>query len=65
MLYNKDIASKPELIVLTKVDLLSDEEIARKLKLLRKINKNAMPVSIIDEKLLKEFSDYLSKANHE
>lgn len=65
MLYNKDIASKPEIIVLTKVDLLSDEEIARKLKILKKINKNAMPVSIIDEKLLKEFSDYLSKANHE
>lgn len=65
MLYNKDIASKPEIIVLTKVDLLSDEEVARKLKILKKINKNVMPISIIDEKLLKEFSDYLSKANHE
>ena len=60
-LYNKDIMGKPEFIVLTKTDTLSKGEQERKLKLLKKITKYVFPISILDDKLVKEFGDVLTK----
>lgn len=69
-LYNKparlgpaggDMAGKSEIIVLTKVDTVSEEEKERKLKLLRNINQNALPVSILDDKLVRELGGFLTK----
>src|SRR3989338_2209284 len=60
-LYNKDMMGKPELIALTKVDTLSKEEQERKLKLLKKITKHVFPISILDDKLVREFGNALIK----
>jgi len=60
-LYNKDMTKKPEVVVLTKVDLMSDKEIQKKLKLLRNIGQSVFPVSILDDKLIKDFGSFLTK----
>ena len=60
-LYNKDMTKKPEVVVLTKVDLMSDKETQRKLKLLRNIGQNVFPISILDDKLIKDFGSFLTK----
>ncbi|MGB3921673.1 MAG: GTPase ObgE [Minisyncoccia bacterium] len=60
-LYNKDMLKKPELIVLTKIDLISPEEKRFKIKLLAEAGREVLPVSIIDDRLVKEFSDTLVK----
>lgn len=59
-LYDKDIAEKPEIVLLTKVDLLSQEEIDKRVKLLKSENKTVFPISILDDNLLKSFSDYIT-----
>ncbi|MHB1330576.1 MAG: GTPase ObgE [Minisyncoccota bacterium] len=59
-LYDKDIAEKPEIVLLTKVDLLSKDEVDKRIKLLKGLNKTVFPVSILDDELLKSFSDYLT-----
>ncbi|MBX4195352.1 GTPase ObgE [Candidatus Parcubacteria bacterium] len=61
--YNKSILDKPETILLTKTDLITPDEVEARLKALRKINKNVLPVSTIDDKLLKAVSDYLTSIN--
>ncbi len=60
-LYNKDIIGKPEIVVLTKVDLLSEEERKAKLSALKKVSKESYPFSIIDDSLIKKFGDILTK----
>lgn len=59
--YNKSILEKPEIILLTKVDMISETEIKKKLKVLQKVNKTVLPVSAIDDTLLKNLSDYLTQ----
>ena len=72
-LYNKDlpdslreskragIMGKSEVIVLTKVDILTEEEQERKLRILKKITEHVFPISILDDKLVKEFGNALAK----
>lgn len=60
-LYNKDMADKSEVIVLTKVDMVSEAEKKEKLKLLEGMNKKVVPVSILDDALIKEFGEFLTK----
>ena len=60
-LYNKDMIKKPEIIVLTKVDIISQEELDNKIKLFKSVSKNVFPISILDDKLIKEFGDFLVK----
>ena len=52
---------KQEVIVLTKVDLLTDEEREKKLELLRNVGSDVFPLSILDDRLVKEFGKYLTK----
>ncbi len=59
-LYNPDIIKKPEVVVLTKVDMIAEEERAEKMKSLEKVTKVVKAVSVIDEGLLKEFTDYIT-----
>ena len=59
-LYNDKMKDKPEVIVLTKVDLVSQEEKEEKLKLLSKVNAKVVPISVLDDELIKNFKDYLS-----
>lgn len=60
-LYNKEITEKPEIVVLTKVDMCTPEERAEKRKALQTVSNNVHEVSVIDDALLKQFSDYLTQ----
>lgn len=59
--YNKEILDKPEIIVLTKTDLLDAEEVSRRVDALKGLSKEVFPVSILDDKLIKQLGDYLSQ----
>jgi len=68
-LYNKDLPvrarqagmkKKQEVVVLTKIDMVSEEDKNRKLELLESIGSKVFPISILDDKLVKEFGKYLS-----
>lgn len=61
-LYNRDIIKKPEIILLTKVDLITDEEKTEKLMQLEPLGESVYAISIIDDKLIKEFKDFLSQS---
>ncbi len=63
--YNKDIADKPEIVLLTKVDLISKEDMKNKISKLKSLNKDVFAISVIDDKLLKNFADHLSKVANE
>ena len=54
-LYNKAMKKKQEVIVLTKVDLLTEKERDKKLELLRSVNSNVFPLSILDDESIKNF----------
>lgn len=60
-LYNKSMQKKPEVIILTKVDVLTEKEKSEKIKLLKSVNPNVFPVSILDDKSVKELGRYLLK----
>ncbi len=52
--YNKNILLKKSVILLTKSDLISKEEIKEKIKILKKLNSTVIPVSIHDCDSLEE-----------
>jgi GTPase len=60
-LYNKDIVKKPEIILLTKTDLITPEERSDKLAQLASLGTSVYPFSIIDDTLIKNFRDALSQ----
>lgn len=51
--YSATLAEKKEYVVLTKVDLLDEKELKAKLATLRKVNKNTIPLTILDAESLK------------
>jgi len=60
--FGKGLSDKPELVVLSKTDLVDEETHKRKLKeLTQEAGQEAVPLSIIDDDLLKAFSDRLSQ----
>lgn len=59
--YNSEIIKKPELVALTKTDLLSASELKEKLKSLKKLSPQILSVSILDDESLKNFGEYLTK----
>lgn len=61
-LYNKSITEKPEILVLTKIDTVSKEAMAEKIKLLNNLNSDVHAVSILDDVSIKNLSDYISKS---
>lgn len=67
LLYNKDITRKPEVVVLTKTDLLSEREIKEKVRMLKSTGRKVIPISILDDKALKNLqftiSNFQSKHN--
>lgn len=59
--FGAGLTEKQELVVLSKVDILSHEERANKLEALSKAaGKGAVALSVVDDELLKAFSDLLS-----
>ncbi len=59
--YELKLARKREYIFLTKTDLLKEEEIAEKLKKLKKINPNVLGVSVYDEESIEGVGKLLGK----
>ncbi len=57
--YNKSILLKKSIILLTKSDLISQEEIKEKIEILKKLNPAAIPVSIHDWNSLEELRKML------
>jgi GTPase len=57
--YRKEISNKPEIIILTKTDLVSEEEKKSRLEALGSLSEDIFAVSILDDKLIKQVSDYL------
>ena len=59
-LYNVGVAKKPETIVLTKTDLITEAERNEKMKILRKINKEVVAFSILDDQLITDFKKWIT-----
>ena len=60
--YNEEIAKKPEVIVLTKSDLVSPvEDLSKKKELLKGLGKEIFALSIIDDESVKKFGEFLTQ----
>lgn len=60
--FGRGLPEKPELVVLSKVDVLASEDVERVLQQLSDaVGAPVLPLSIIDDELLKQFSDSLTK----
>ncbi|MFT5179668.1 MAG: GTP-binding protein [Candidatus Paceibacteria bacterium] len=60
--YSDDLKEKREIILITKTDFLSEEELKEKIKA---FGKEVLTVSVYDDGKLKELSDYLVKISKE
>jgi len=60
-LYNKDLLDRPEIILLTKTDLVSKEKIKEAKDIFKKSKKIILEVSVIDDFSLKNSKDQLVK----
>ena len=60
-LYNKELMKKPEVVVLTKTDLISKEDADNKIKMLKTEADIVLKASVIDDSLLKELKDFLTQ----
>jgi GTP-binding protein len=58
--YGGGVEEKKEIVILTKTDLATSEEVAQKIKDLKKRNPEVYTVSVIDDASLKEFQKVLS-----
>ena len=59
--FNENLLSKKEIILITKADLISKGDIEKFVKLFRKKNKDALPVSIYDDKSLNELKEKIKE----
>ena len=57
--YNSKLPEKKSIILLTKTDLVDKKEIEKKVKELKKFNKDVLPVSIYDEESLNKLKKFL------
>ncbi len=60
-LYNKEITEKPEVIILTKTDIASEEEVKEKMKALKSLGRDVFAISIIDDVAIKALKEYLTQ----
>lgn len=63
--YNPELVKKDEYLFLTKTDMFSPAEIKKKIAILKKLNKTAAPISILDEESLKRVKEILNKIKEE
>lgn len=59
--YSEELAVKPEVVILTKTDVLDKKEVEAAKKKIAKFNKNILTVSILDDNSVKELKDNLVK----
>lgn len=58
--YNPELVKKDEQLILSKADMVPPADVAAKLKQLKKLNKNAIALSVIDDKSLKQVQGILN-----
>lgn len=58
--YNSKLLDKKSIILLTKIDLVNQKEILKKLQLLKALNQNILPISIYNEKSLGHLKKIIS-----
>lgn len=63
--YNPELAKKEEYLFLTKTDMIAPAEAKKKLAILKKLNKTATPISILEEESLKKVKELLNKIKDE
>lgn len=65
--YSEELYNKPEILLLTKSDTVSEKELKKRETLAKKINKNFISVSILDDssikKLIKKLNDFADSAS--
>lgn len=59
--YSEELASKEEILILTKTDLVDEKTLAKKVKEAKKLNPNVLFVSVINDKQVKDLKDGLVK----
>jgi len=59
--YNKELLEKPEYIFLSKTDMVSPEKLKEKIKALKKISSNIIPISIHDWDSIQKVKDLLNE----
>jgi GTP-binding protein len=59
--YNETLIAKPEVILLTKTDLLDTEKLDKNINKLKKLNHKVLTVSIYNEKSIVDFKKFLKK----
>lgn len=62
--YNPELLEKKEIIILTKTDLVTKAELKKKIKLLQKMNKSIVEVSILDDESLTKLKSIFEQASH-
>lgn len=62
--YNPELLEKKEIIILTKTDLVDKDELKKKTKLLKKINKSIIAVSILDDESLNKLKSLFIESIH-
>lgn len=63
--YDPELDKKPEYLFLTKIDLIGEKEVKEKLKELKKINSEALAISIYNEKSVDKVKKLLNKIEKE
>lgn len=61
--YDRELLKKSELILLTKTDLTTEEDLAGKIKLLRTKNRSVLAISIIDNRNIKTLEKKIGTQN--
>lgn len=59
--FDSELGEKEEIIILSKVDMVTEKELDKKEKELKKLNPNVYRLSTLDDNLLKNFKDTLVK----
>jgi GTPase involved in cell partitioning and DNA repair len=59
--YDPKLVKKSEQVYLTKSDMVSPKELAEKVKALKKIKVNAIPLSILEPESIKEVENLLNE----
>lgn len=59
--YSKDLSKKKEIIILTKVDMISPSEAKKRVTELKKFNSSVLSVTALDDDLIKKLGDNIVK----
>jgi len=59
--YNPELVKKDEQLILSKADMIPAEEVEAKLRKMKKLNKNAIALSVIDDESLQQVKEILNR----